>query len=61
MEVLDALPHVSQSIDALGRAKSKNLVIASRGQLNKRFHVGGAPIQEPFGPRVQLLLVLDQL
>ena len=54
MEVLDVLPHVSQTIDAFSGAKSKDFVIASRCQLDKGLHVGCASIQEAFGPLVQL-------
>ena len=61
MEVLDALPHVSQSIDALRCAKpKKNFVIVPRCQLYKGLHVGGALVQESFSSSVELLLVLDQ-
>ena len=60
MEVLDALPHVSQSVDALRRAEPKNFVIVPRCQLDKGLHVGGALVQESFGSSVELFLVLDQ-
>ena len=60
MEVLDVLPHVSQTIDAFCGAKSEDFVVASRRQLNKGLHVGGASVQESFGSLVQLW-VLDQL
>ena len=61
MEVLDVLPHVSQTIDAFCGAKPKDFVVASRCKLDKGLHVGGASIQESFRSLVQLLWVLDQL
>ena len=60
MEVLDALSHVSQSIDAFRCAKPKNFMIVPRCQLYKGLHVGGALVQESFSSSVELLLVLDQ-
>ena len=60
MEVLHVLPHVSQTVDAFNGAKSKNFVIVPRCKLDKGLHVGGASVQESFGPLVQLLWVLNQ-
>ena len=60
MEVLDVLPHVSQTVDAFNGAKSKNFVIVPRCKLDKGLHVGGASVQESFGSLVQLLWVLNQ-
>ena len=42
MEVLDVLPHVSQTIDAFRGAKSKDFVMVPRCKLDKGLHVGGA-------------------
>ena len=61
MEVLDVLPHVSQTIDAFCGAKPKDFVVASRCKLDEGLHVGGAPVQESFGSLVQLLWAVDQL
>ena len=61
MEILDVLPHVSQTVDAFNGAEPKNFVIVPRCQLDKGLHVGGASIQESLSSLVQLFLVLDQL
>ena len=61
MEVLDVLPHISQTVDAFTGAESKNFVVVPRCQLDKGLHVGGASIQESFGALIELLRVLDQL
>ena len=61
MEVLDVLPHISQTVDALAGAEPKNFVIVPGCQLDEGLHVGGASIQESFGALIELLRVLDQL